>query len=369
MSNTHHPLSPSKSPIWANCAGAPNIWEHSPALFSNAANEGLTGHKILEACHKLGLPADHFLGAEFVVDGDTIICDEEMVAAIDKCLLIVKNFRATHVISELKVFIDQVFPGLYGFSDFAIYNSKLRKLIILDFKYGRTPVSASSSQLILYAIGAALLDLFIDVEEIELIVVQPRDFNQQVKRHNMHVSELEAHAVDLNKKALATQNPNAPRTPGLHCKYCPGKIQCPEYLHAVKNLPQPPFDISEEKLTDLLNILGTLDQFKKQVKEVALNFKMAGKNIPQYKIVRRQTKRKVIDDKKLIAALDADPTLDNRKLYLKESLVGIGDLEKLNRKYLPEHLFKPRGGLDLAPMSDSRPAVATAAEHFNKTGV
>jgi len=181
MSN-HHPLSPSKADMWVNCVGAPKMWEHSPALFSNSANSGTAAHKMLEQCLKIGIKPEFFEGGVFEVDGEEIEVDEDMIEALNLCLCIVKNHVTTWYAAELYIPIPKIESGYYGNNNFVCYNAAARKLIILDFKYGRNSVAAEGNiQLLLYAIGTLSLETVGEVDTIELVIVQPRDYVKKVK--------------------------------------------------------------------------------------------------------------------------------------------------------------------------------------------
>jgi hypothetical protein len=195
----HHDKSPSKSGIWAHCAGAPEMWQHAPALFSNVANEGTGAHSILENCLKSGVKPEFFLGGTIWVDGDEIKIDDEMVEALDQCLDVIVSYSCTWWCAELKINIPQIAEGYYGHADFIAYNEVTGKLIIFDFKYGRVSVPVlDNPQLLLYAIGACTLPNISTVNEIELCVVQPRDYNAPVKREIISHNRLAEWCVWLN---------------------------------------------------------------------------------------------------------------------------------------------------------------------------
>lgn len=367
---THHPKSPSKGGIWAYCSGAPAMWEHAPNLFSHSGNEGSAAHIILDQCKSANVKPELFLGGTFKYDGDIIEIDDEMVAALNQCLLIMANYRVTWWATEFKIHIPQIEDGYYGYADYIAYNEASGKLIIFDFKYGRVPVSPLENiQLMLYAIGAAHLENIGRIEQIELCIVQPRDYHQPIKREYISADLLEQWAVWLKDRYEATKHPNAIRTAGKHCKYCSGKLQCPQYLEALQGMPEPPFELSPERIEYLLDIASTVDRLGRELKELALNYQLQGRNIPNRKVVRKITRRKVASEEKLLQLLDSDPTV-NADEYSTRTLVGIGALDKLakekNLQYVLENLTKPEGALELAPLSDSRPAVSTASEHFNK---
>jgi hypothetical protein len=115
----------------------------------------------------------------------------------------------------------------------------------------------------------------------------------------------------------------------------------------------------------MLDILSTIDRASKDLKAVALNFQQQGKVIPNRKIVRRVTHRKIANEEALLASLDANPAI-GEALYVDRKLKSIGKLLKLNSKSVNDSLTKPEGGLEVVHMNDSRPAVSTASEHFNK---
>lgn len=362
----HHPKSPSTANIWSKCVGAPNMWEHAPRLFSRAANDGIAAHQVLDQCLKIGVKPSFFKGGVFAVDGESIEIDDDIIEALDKCLLIISNYHVTWWGCEVKINIPQIEEGYYGYADFVAYNEATGKLIILDFKYGRVTVPVVDNvQLMLYAMGASSLPNIGTIESVELCIVQPKDFFMPIKREFIEPNHLTKWAKYLKQQYEASKNPNAPRVAGSHCKYCSGKVQCPEYLLAVQDVPEPPFELSPERIEYLLDICSTADRALTEFKQIALNFQQQGKLIPNRKVVRKVTHRKFDNEAVVLDLLKADKSLKPEQ-YLTEKLKGVGDLDKLGKDYIKQHLVKPEGALELVTLTDSRPAVSTASQHFTK---
>ena len=171
----HALFSPSSMALITKCPFALSI--KTPNEFSQAASEGTARHAEMEEIVKkhemfgLNTSSDDFLVSKtatfllFLLDG----MDENRV-----------------VLSEVKVYFNDLLnvepDKAFGTADLVIYEPISKRLSILDYKFGRVPVSATNNvQLSIYAYGALfylmknkIINTVIDVQEIVLGILQPQ---------------------------------------------------------------------------------------------------------------------------------------------------------------------------------------------------
>lgn len=144
------------------------------------------------------------------------------------------------VIFEQKVDIHSIHPQLFGTADCLIWLPRLRKLIVVDYKYGFMDVDVgtyedTNPQLSAYLIGAQekLRASGLELEQCGIAVFQPR----RPLRDPGQYLELDAawtvkERAKLAAEVAAVDNPPPPR-PGDHCRYCKGKAKCPATHNAL----------------------------------------------------------------------------------------------------------------------------------------
>jgi hypothetical protein len=86
----------------------------------------------------------------------------------------------------------------------------------------------NSKQLQIYAIGAAAQSLQ-RIESFTLGVIQPRTKGPPMKLWQVDRNYMADFARELSQAAVATDDPEAQRIPGDHCKFCKARNTCSEY--------------------------------------------------------------------------------------------------------------------------------------------
>jgi hypothetical protein len=223
MPGEHARLSPSAADRWFICPGAPNAEHGLPDAPSPAASEGTTAHTLLETA----------LGARQAPADCTDIpgVNPEMMQHVTAAWRLAAGMQAgcDRFAIEMKVDPGSVFnrDDLWGTSDIVIEHGN--HLTVLDFKYGRWPVDpANSKQLQIYAIGAAAQSLQ-RIESFTLGIIQPRTAGPPLKLWQVDRDGMTDFARQLKAAAAATDDPEAQRIPGDHCKFCRARSTCPEY--------------------------------------------------------------------------------------------------------------------------------------------
>lgn len=125
--------------------------------------------------------------------------------------------------------------------DVAGYNPLTKTALVLDWKFGVTPVDDPEVnwQELTYAPGwvAELINEGMDVVAVELVIVQPRAYKKddQCRSHTMPIADIRANALKVLGQVKLARTDDAPRVPeDKACFFCTFKDQCPERLGAEK---------------------------------------------------------------------------------------------------------------------------------------
>jgi len=255
----HSPIGASSSNRWMRCPGSVRALRNIEDRPSKPAAEGTAAHAIAEECLRDGTDADEHEGRVLEVDGWEFEVDEDMVNGVQLFLDVMRETQesmgAKEIFPEQRMSLERVRPGMFGTCDASAIKGK--RLAVGDFKYGRVRVSArENSQGLYYALGALFaMDPHKKVEEIEIIIVQPRT-PDPVRRWVVTRDYMKKWAKVLRKAADATRDPDAPRIPGaIQCEWCDFKTHCPEletYVHERASIEFDDDDefVSAEGVTD-----------------------------------------------------------------------------------------------------------------------
>jgi hypothetical protein len=171
------------------------------------------------------------------VDGHKIKVDDSMMDGAASYVSYVKELADKHVGAEImierKVKIYTIYGELFGKLDSAFY-APYQAAEVIDYKYGKgTKVDASDNlQLKFYALGLLLSlprDEQDELHKIGMSIVQPRVYGGGIHRTETTTEALFEFHNDLADKYGESLNPDAPRTAGDQCKWCPAKTICPEF--------------------------------------------------------------------------------------------------------------------------------------------
>jgi len=128
--------------------------------------------------------------------------------------------------------MSQLHPGLFGTCDCIAYSSKMRQLIVVDYKHGSGHYVEveENDQLRYYGLGALLTVGDLKVDTVRLVIVQPRCPRKDGVIHEWECffTDMIDFAMELSNKAKATEDPKAPLKEGSWCWFCPAVGFCPE---------------------------------------------------------------------------------------------------------------------------------------------
>jgi len=363
------------------------------------ATEGTTAHwvcedSLLTSVRGEGIAWYHYDGMVCEETGQTI--NTEMIAAASDYhkYVVATAGPNVHLLQVEKRFdLSWVYKGMFGTSDASVYHPERKHLDVFDFKYGAgVEVDPQDNpQGAFYAIGAAA-PYWEEVETITFHIVQPR-ISSKPSTWVFTRAELHAWAAKLREAAIRAEVPNAPRVPDTDaCRFCAGKqlntatgkAHCPEYHTmsgaAVAQITEVrKHDVASLTPDQLAKELHDMQQAEQWVKNRLLALRQwattqadaLGVDVPGYKLVNKRAIRKWTNPDEVIAILQAFGfeeeqifKSDLRSPAQIEDLRGNDGNKIIDSESVNAYTDKADNGVELVPLSDKRPAIASKAR-FN----
>lgn len=236
---THSFLSFSSRARWRACPGSVRLSKGLPDKSGPSAAEGTLAHKVKEWAmgqNNGALNVDTLAVPEGVDLGGKTPDEwrKEMVSHARKYVEFVRALVQGHpdaiVLEEQKVDARSIHPMLFGTADTIIWIPSVRRLIVIDYKYGFRFVGVGTAedtnpQLAAYGVAAAekLAAGGFTVAEIVLAVYQPRAPLHD-PASTLRIADAQAwlwaERAKLAKESAATERHDAPIVAGGHCRYC-----------------------------------------------------------------------------------------------------------------------------------------------------
>lgn len=339
-----------------------------------AAEHGKRLHTLLEICLKnRTTAADYPSDGEWAVYSDE---DRDAVAAVVRAVLDWLDTHPGELLVEVDVDLSDYFTGLFGRVDGAIISNKT--LIVLDAKFGRHVVSATTAQLKAYALGLLAAYSYLSFDEVICVIAQP--FAHHFDAVRTTPAALETWATEVMVPALAEAFGPAPRfNPSLEaCRFCKARAVCAvrKAAHydgvaaALDDAPEVAL-LSRAEIAELLPRFDAFEAYLNDVRDFATRELLAGRPIAGYKLVEGRAIRKWANPATAVgglreAVLQKRPELDveaAESLVRQVAPITITAAEKLLGRGHPcfaSLTVKPQGRPTLAPESDSRPHYAPA---------
>ena len=258
-------------------------------------------------------------------------------------------------------------PGVFGSAD--LLGRLGSRAVVLDWKFGDgVAVSAEENEQGLFYAAAAMRTpetawVFEGAEEIEIVIVQP----PAVKRWVTTVKRVKEFERALKRAVKASTMPDAAIVVGDHCRWCAAKPTCPMFTGAVDRALKTKFDALDNTLIGayLLNA-DLLEDWIKDLRNLALSTLERGNTIPGYKLVaKRGTRQWVSEDaakRVLLNILDESEVVES-------SLLSPAKVEKLLKKRaieMPEGLVVSiSSGNTLASEDDPRPSAVLIGQQLS----
>ena len=250
---------------------------------------------------------------------------------------------------ESSVNFGDLLPGVFGSAD--LLGRIGKKAIVLDWKFGNgVAVEATENEQGMFYAAAAMHTpetqwVFEDVEEIEIIIVQP----PMIKRWTTTPSRIAIFQMDL---VAAVNGPRTRMSSGEHCRWCAAKPTCPVVTGAVgRALKTQLIRVDAEKVGKYLEQVELLEAWIDSVRVLAYDMLENDVRVPGFKLVAKRGTRQWVND-------EAPVKLLGDKAY-ESKLISVAQAEKIiGKKNFPADVsVSVSSGSTLAPESDPRPAV------------
>jgi hypothetical protein len=294
----HATHGPSSSARWFACPGSINAEAAMPGMdnSSPAAVAGTAAHEALELALKSGKLITESL-ADF----------PEMVEVASAALHEVeeRSIGAKLVASEVQLAPFPGIPEVWGTADAVIVRE--RELEVIDLKTGIGIIEADAPQLKIYSLLAR--EAFGSRPDgVVTTIVQPaaRHDDGPVRSYRYSNPDLDDFAMELRRRVVVTQRPDAPRVAGGHCKFCKAAPTCEAlkaHVFAGFHVVTPAEQAEDAELAELLDSAEPVTGWAKAVKDEALRRALDGHSIPGWKLVRRRGRRVWADEEAAVNTL------------------------------------------------------------------
>ncbi|WP_010271397.1 DUF2800 domain-containing protein [Paenibacillus senegalensis] len=376
----HAKLSASGSHRWMACPGSVTLEELFPDNSTSYADEGTAAHELSELVLKLQLGeiTKRKYSAELKKHEEGEYYSPAMLEYVQTYVdIVLERFaeaqvrtKDAQILLEQRLDFSDWVPDGFGTGDVVIISDGI--LEVIDLKYGKgVQVDAeNNSQLRLYGLGAWSEHGFLyDFETIRMTIVQPR--LDHVSTEELPLADLLAWGEDKVKPATKKVFlPRPPHAAGDWCKFCRAKSHCRTRARANLELAKHEFEepalLSPEEIGEILHKADELKAWAEDISKYALNqAENHGVRFPGWKLVEGRSNRTITDKEKArMVLLDAKYKED--QILKPQELRGITDLESLIGKktftsLMGDLITKPPGKPKLAPVSDPRPEISSAA--------
>ena len=342
-----------------NCPGSVALVQKMPPQPSNKyADEGTLLHNVIAEIVMSDEHPESFLGRTYNDQVLTLdLIDNKLMPALAALDVIDPN-KEMEIEAETRVGFGDLLPDVFGSTD--LIGRIGKRAVVLDWKFGDgVAVDVEENpQLMFYAAAAMRTEetkwAFKDVEEIEMVIVQP----PAVKRWVTTPARIAQFEKDLVKAVKLAQQPDAELKIGDHCRWCAAKPICPQMTGAVDRALKTQVEaIDVQTLGAYLANADILEDWIKDLRALAHQILDSGAPVPGYKLVAKRGTRQWVDE--------AQAHVELRKLgiepYKEPELVSPAQAEKELKKRkmtLPDDLVvSVSSGTTLAAESDPRPAV------------
>lgn len=379
MPDSHALLGPSGAHRWMVCTPSARLTENMSDRYTEYAREGTLAHRLGELLLRerwegaditealAEVQADPLYSGNMgeLMEGYADFIGERLAEARTRC-------ADPRLFIEQRLDLTEYIPESFGTSDAVIIADGL--MDVVDLKYGAgVPVSAEgNAQMRIYALGAYLaLNWAYQIDTVRMTIYQPR--LDRITASEMAVPDLLDWAEkELKPRAALAWEGRGDYVPGEHqCRWCEAAAVCrarAEYqLELAKEDFAPPPTLEPEEIARILSRLTDIRAWLTQVEAYALDAAANhGVSFPGWKVVAGRSNRRYGDEDAIAKALRG-AGYKVAEIYKPRELLGITAMEKLvGKKRFAElagaYIVKPDGAPTLAPESDKRPAINTAAE-------
>ena len=344
-----------------NCpASVALVAKMPPKPSSKYADEGTLCHNAIAEILDKGVTPESLLGMKYKKHILTqALLDAKIYPAL-KLLSEVDPDGEMEFMVETEIDFGNHLPGAFGSAD--VLGKLPKKAIVLDWKFGSGVIveAEENDQGMFYGRAAMHTEkakwIFEDIEEVEIIIIQP----PEIRRWTTTVARLEQFERDLVAAVKDSTRADAMIASGDHCRWCAAKPTCPLMTGAVDRATQLALkDLNPSQIATYLSQADMLEEWVKDLRELAHQMLEADVNVPGYKLVAKRATRQWVSEDKMLLKM-AELGLDLTEL-IEESIISPAKAEKVLKKYnldLPQELVVAvSSGSTLVADSDPRPAV------------
>ncbi len=388
----HAILGASSSHRWIECPGSIGLSVGVENEQTEFAREGSAAHEIAEICLLSGENAEAYEGN--LIEGydqteefDALYVDDNMASAVQVYLDAVRAevgaSEDRELLVEARFDLNHVYPGMFGTNDAIVYDPATLKLTVFDYKHGQgiAVEVERNPQLMYYALGALTGKHNRPVDEIELVIVQPRCLHKggPIRRWSTTADDLLEFRGELIAAAKATEQDDAVFKAGDWCKFCPAAAvgRCgylEDFVVAMTmadyteegDVIMPAFEtLSPQKKAQILINAKVIDTWLKGIKKAAHNDALAGKTIPGFRLVQSKPRRHWKSEQRTVEEMQ-DMGYGPKQIYAARKVKTPAQMEALfkgKKKKAIAHLWENRSsGVSLVQEGDPRPDLRPSAE-------
>ena len=371
MASKHAVLSASSAARWIACPPSARLNAEKSEAPSEYAAQGTDAHTLCEYKLRKALGGKVRDPTKNLASYDTEM--EECAEAYCQFVMeLVDQLRAeskdTMVSVEQRVDFSVFVPDGFGTADTLIISGKT--VCIVDYKHGKgIEVSADRNpQMMCYALGCIqMFDGLYDIDRVRMVIFQPRLAN--ISECTISKEDLLAWAADtLVPAAKLAHAGEGEFCAGAHCQFCKVRATCrkrAEYnlVLAKYDFEMPP-TLEDAEVEAVLAKADALAAWVGDIKAYALEQAIQGKKWTGWKLVEGRSNRRYTDEAAVANIVkEAGYEPYEQKLLGITAMTGLLGKSKFE-KLLGSLIVKPQGKPTLAPLSDKRPAMNTAAEDF-----
>jgi hypothetical protein len=303
----HHQYSPSRLQQLKECPGSARMQDGLPEVKTPEADEGTMLHERIVTRDLSGLTTEQ----------ESLVC---------KCLEFLESKKEAgmkEIMQEVRLTIrDGEKPLTFGTADVVLLFED--HAVVIDWKFGRTPVTDANRNLQLAAYALGVMQRF-NIRSVEVIVFQPRIHS--VTSYTFTKPEAILH--NISRVIEAAKNTDyLVLHAGDCCRYCLAKSTCPAFRAQFSAL-----DAAQQRdLSDPATLLEywekskVVERFLKEIKEAVERYVEENGSLGGWKFKEKPGNREIKDTAGLIQRLSYLITPVEFSSALKVSVTGIIDI-------------------------------------------